>query len=246
MYLPRQTSQFVDFIKFGASWVASGAMVIGGLVPYVPQYRDIKRTENPDGFSTYVCLLLLVANSLRIFFWFGHRFELPLLLQSIVMIFTMLAMLNLCVRVQNTNDISTRRRAFIDFDYRYFWKWNRFSDYIWALSFFLAIGSYMTWILLESTVYVETIGFLAVLTEACLGVPQLQRNFQNKSTKGMSVSMVMLWTCGDVFKTSYFVVNSNPVQFVICGVLQVGVDLAILVQVWYYRHHPLASKKAVL
>ena len=46
-------------------------------------------------------------------FRFGRRFELPLLLQSLVMIGTMLAMLNLCVKVQNSHDLSSRRRAFI-------------------------------------------------------------------------------------------------------------------------------------
>ena len=51
------------------AWIASGAMVIGGLVPYIPQYRDIKRTDNSEGFSTFVCLILLIANSLRILFW---------------------------------------------------------------------------------------------------------------------------------------------------------------------------------
>lgn len=34
-------------------------------------------------------------------FWFGERFELPLLFQSFVMIFTMLAMLEICVRMKN-------------------------------------------------------------------------------------------------------------------------------------------------
>lgn len=51
------------------SWGASVAMVFGGVVPYIPQYRDIKRTQNAEGFSTYVCLVLLVANILRILFW---------------------------------------------------------------------------------------------------------------------------------------------------------------------------------
>ena len=51
------------------SWVASGAMVFGGIVPYIPQYLEIKRTDNADGFSTYVCLALLIANTLRILFW---------------------------------------------------------------------------------------------------------------------------------------------------------------------------------
>lgn len=50
------------------TWIAAGAMVFGGVVPYIPQYRDIRRTQNAEGFSTYVCLVLLVANILRILF----------------------------------------------------------------------------------------------------------------------------------------------------------------------------------
>lgn len=45
-------------------------MVIGSVVPYIPQYFTIKQTQNTEGFSLYVCLTLLVANILRIMFWF--------------------------------------------------------------------------------------------------------------------------------------------------------------------------------
>ena len=51
------------------SWTASGAMIFGGVVPYIPQYYDIFASKDTDGFSTYVCLALLVANILRILFW---------------------------------------------------------------------------------------------------------------------------------------------------------------------------------
>ena len=51
------------------SWLASCAMIFGGVVPYVPQYHDIYKSSNTDGFSTYVCLALLIANILRILFW---------------------------------------------------------------------------------------------------------------------------------------------------------------------------------
>lgn len=50
-------------------WTAATAMVIGGIIPYVPQYRQIKETQDADGFSLHVCLALLVANTLRILFW---------------------------------------------------------------------------------------------------------------------------------------------------------------------------------
>jgi hypothetical protein len=85
------------------SYVASGFMIFGGVVPYMPQYRIINRSRNAQGFSTLVCLALLVANILRILFWFGHPFELPLLTQSVIMIACMLVMLELCIRVKNEN-----------------------------------------------------------------------------------------------------------------------------------------------
>ncbi|XP_076768497.1 solute carrier family 66 member 2 isoform X3 [Arvicanthis niloticus] len=94
------------------SWVAAGAMVFGGVVPYIPQYRDIRRTQNADGFSTHVCLVLLVANILRILFWFGRHFESPLLWQSVVMILTMLLMLKLCTEVRVANELNIKRRSF--------------------------------------------------------------------------------------------------------------------------------------
>lgn len=53
------------------------------------------------------------------------------------------------------------------------------------------------------------------------GLPQFLRNFNNKSTLGMSISMVIMWTLGDMFKTLYFLVRAAPVQFWICGTLQV-------------------------
>lgn len=56
-------------IKDVAGWIASGAMIFGGIIPYIPQYREIKRKEDADGFSLYVCLALLIANTLRIIFW---------------------------------------------------------------------------------------------------------------------------------------------------------------------------------
>uniref|UniRef100_A0A834R9M6 PQ-loop repeat-containing protein 1 n=1 Tax=Sarcoptes scabiei TaxID=52283 RepID=A0A834R9M6_SARSC len=47
-------------------------MVIGSIVPYIPQYFTIKQTQNTEGFSLYVCLTLLIANILRIMFWDQH------------------------------------------------------------------------------------------------------------------------------------------------------------------------------
>ncbi|XP_023830778.1 solute carrier family 66 member 2 isoform X3 [Salvelinus sp. IW2-2015] len=184
------------------TWIAAGAMVFGGVVPYIPQYRDIRRTQNAEGFSTYVCLVLLVANILRILFRFGRYFETPLLWQSIVMIATMLIMLNLCTNVRVATELQTKRRSFtatdskdeeikvpkkffLDFDWSHFWSWSRFVDYLQCVLAFTLLAAYVTYLLLDSSVFVESLGFLAVFTEAMLGTPQLYCNYQNKSTEGM-------------------------------------------------------------
>lgn len=75
--------------------------------------------------------------------------------------------------------------GFLDFDTRYFWKWTDFASYLQFLLFFVAFLTLMNFMFLESTFYVETVGFLAVFAEACLGIPQFYKNFQNKSTIGM-------------------------------------------------------------
>lgn len=59
----------LPYIKELVTWVAIGGMVLGGVVPYIPQYRKIRKTRDSEGFSVYVCLVLLIANILRILFW---------------------------------------------------------------------------------------------------------------------------------------------------------------------------------
>ena len=44
-------------------------------------------------------------------------------------------------------------------------------------------------------VYLESIGFMAVFTEAMLGIPQFVRNFKNQSTEGMR--FVRILSCHD-------------------------------------------------
>lgn len=58
-------------------------------------------------------------------------------------------------------------------------------DYVECVFAFTLVAAYITYLLLDSAVFVETLGFLAVFTEAMLGTPQLYCNYQNKSTEGM-------------------------------------------------------------
>lgn len=58
-------------------------------------------------------------------------------------------------------------------------------DYLQCVLAFTLVSAYITYLLLDSALFVETLGFLAVFSEAMLGTPQLYCNYQNKSTEGM-------------------------------------------------------------
>lgn len=45
----------------------------------------------------------------------------------------------------------------------------------------------------------------------------------------------MTWFIGDFSKTVYFIVFQQPMQFILCGVVQLSVDLIILSQLVIYR-----------
>ena len=135
------------------------------------------------------------------------------------------------------------KRTFLEHPVEYFWNWTRFIDYAQALLIFTTVVGYLTYFLINVSSFIETLGFLAVFVEAMLGMPQFLKNYQNKSTQGMSKVMVLMWTSGDLFKTGYFLVKDAPTQFKVCGFLQVCVDLSILGQVMWYGKAQVATQE---
>ncbi|XP_078720101.1 solute carrier family 66 member 2-like [Lampetra fluviatilis] len=223
-------------------YAASSAMVLGGAVPYLPQYLAIRRSGKTENFSLHVCLVVLAANVLRVVFWVWKRFELPLLLQSVVMIAVMMAMLHVSTRGGNTggggdNPSATRPRRLAALRVEDFWRWDSFWDFAaCAAVLSMAAAASSACLCRDSPWAVEVLGAGALLCEAMLGAPQLHRIHRARSAAGMSVAMVLLWLVGDVFKTFYFVANAAPLQFRACGVTQVCMDVAILAQVARYGH----------
>jgi len=152
------------------------------------------------------------------------------------MTLAMLCMINLCIQVRAKSDIVRRKdKKFTDFDMDHFWDWSDFQSYVECIFVFTVIGALLMYTFGNVAVFVEAVGFMAVFVEACLGVPQFLRNYKARSTRGMNLTMVLMWLCGDIFKTTYFILRNAPVQFMICGCLQIGVDLAILCQVWMFN-----------
>ncbi|KAH7642421.1 pq-loop repeat-containing protein 1-like protein [Dermatophagoides farinae] len=226
----------IDQFPIKLSFIFACAMVLGSVVPYIPQYFTIKQTQNTEGFSLYVCLTLLIANILRIMFWFGKHFETALLIQSIVMILAMFFLLELCVRVRNSNlIIQQKRRYFSDFDLRYFWEWTDFMSYLECMAVFTLGAGLLFYFFIGVPLIVEGYGLVALVTESLLASPQFFRNLKVKSVEGMSKLMVFTWFLGDLYKTIYFFVRQAPFQFLLCGCTQITFDSLIFLQILCYK-----------
>lgn len=187
------------------------ALIFGPILGYIPQYGEINRTHNTEGFSTLVCFILIASNILRIFFWIMRRFELTLLFQSVVMIVAQLTLLELIVRLNlkrrphkqdelnydvtrgKLSDLAIQKgssliRLGLGFDINRFWSWDYFGEYLAFLgTFILTVGilTILNQSLFHASWLTETIGFMALMLEATLAMPQLYRNYQNKSCEGL-------------------------------------------------------------
>lgn len=79
----------------------------------------------------------------------------------------------------------------VDLNMKYFWQWSAFEDYLLFCLNFAMLCAVVTLMLLDSSVFVEMLGVLAVMFEAILGLPQLLQNFHNHTTKG--TRYITLW-----------------------------------------------------
>jgi len=214
-------------------------IIFGGVLPYIPQYRDIKRSGDASGFSTFVCLLLILANTLRITYWVGHHFDEALLAQSVLMILTMFVMLDLCVRMERLRkqalNLPIVEKYFTDFKMEEFWQWTNLSSYIQVTVLTSVLSLLTVYLFIHYVLVVEAIGYAALLTESCLAVPQFLKNQRSRSVQGMNVTMIIMWAAGDAFKAVFYVWKKQPLPFIICASIQLFMDFLIMLQIAFFH-----------
>jgi len=235
-------------------------MVVGPSLCYIDQYRAILKQRSSDGFSSKVCLILIVANLLRVFFWLGKHFDPILLYQSLLMLLTQFILLHAVIKFRpmpllespvSTPPLSpvlpqrSTSDGYVQLEggkVKVQREWG-FWRYMLAITLFTAVMSALhalntVW---SSSLYVEALGASALGIEACLGIPQVISNFQRKSTEGFSIVVLSTWVIGDVFKSGYFILTKSPMQFTVCGLTQVCVDFIIVGQSLWYRRGYVAT-----
>jgi len=219
-------------------------MVIGPVLGYIPQYRVINETHRSEGFSTLVSLVLLVANILRVFFWLGKQFQLVLLYQSVVMIIAQLLLLEVCIRYKKQKGQS-KIKDDLQSLLSDFWQWDDFASYVIVTIIFAIFLSILSVIFISQWWFVEGIGYLALLVESTLALPQVYANYCNQSTVGLSFTLVVSWFIGDIFKTIYFIVTAAPIQFVFCGIVQLIIDIIVFLQIFTYEENQIPKNSMI-
>ncbi|KAH7927861.1 hypothetical protein BV22DRAFT_1060141 [Leucogyrophana mollusca] len=228
------------------STVSSIGMAVGPPLVYADQAASIIRKKDSTGFSRDVCAILLIANITRCFFWLGNRFELALLIQSILMILAQLALLYICILYRprtSPENFGTSSRPFS------FWQWDTYAQYVEFLAGLILCSAILFLIFGRSEIFVSILGFVALGLESTLPIPQLIRqvatlNYKQRSLYGFRASTLVGWVGGDSFKTVYFFLQGSPLQFKVCSIFQLSIDFAITAQRLYYGNPPPATTLA--
>lgn len=193
-------------------------MVVFPVSPYFNQYLKLKSSN--QGFSLHVSGGIMLSAVFKMFFWYCKRFDTTILIQSIAMFSVQFWLLT----VSKSSIHIKRRYPYTDVEV--------LGIFVYVLILTVQLIALIICQIKMGTepFYVETIGFLGVALEAAVPAFQVLRNFLNQSVKGFSELVLLVWFTGDVCKIGYHLYFNNPMQFVICGIVQVVFDTTLFYQ----------------
>jgi len=117
------------------------ACLVAGVVwPFIPQGHLMYATRDASGWNTHTSLLLIVASTLRVFFYHRRAFDEVFLVQAVACIVTQLSMTYIVVKVARKRPSPgggiTHRSSHTLYNsgFTRFWRWTDTQSY------FLAVG----------------------------------------------------------------------------------------------------------
>ena len=243
--LPENNS-FCSILKLSADIL----MIFIPSVGYIFQSLKFKQTKSSKGFAKFLCLLLLLANILRIFFWFGKKFSLPLLFQAIVVIISQIYLIHAYLEYQEDLPMK-KEKSFSAYlmnwketlNLKKIWDWNDEIEYFKFIFFIILILSIICSIFGTKNIrFFEILGTLSVSCETFIELPQIKENCMTKNTKNLSGTMVLMWFVGDLFKTTYNLMYKSPIQMIIGGIIMNCEDIILSSQVLFYNEDSFLNK----
>ena len=211
---------------------------------YFLQGHKFKKKKSSKGFSPNLCLLLLLANIIRIFFWVGKHFSKTLLYQSITVIISQIYLIHYYLKYrENTKKEKTTEASLYERITNWketltpskVWNWDNEIEYYKFIFFLFFIFSIICIIIgLNNKPFFELLGTISVSIETFIELPQIKENCITKNTKNISWIMVSIWLVGDLCRTGYNLIYHTPIQMIIGGILQNIEDFILTAQVIIY------------
>ena len=219
-------------------------MIFVPSIGYCFQGIKFQKTKSSKGFSKNLCLLLLLANILRIFFWIGKKFSITLLYQSIVVIISQVYLIHYFLKYQDNSkrnivpekSILEHMTSWGDtLKFSKIWNWDYEIDYYKFILFLFFIFSIMCSLVgAQNIKFFDIIGTISVSIETFIEIPQIKENCITKNTKNLSGAMVIMWLLGDLFKSTYNIIYKSTFQMILVGLIQNCEDLILSSQVIIY------------
>lgn len=226
-------------------------MVFVPSIGYFFQAMKFKQTKSSKGFAKFLCLLLLLANILRIFFWMGKRFTLTLLFQAIVVVISQIYLIHVYLEFQEDQPFYNKERTINDYltnwketlNPKKIWNWVDEVEYYKFIIFLFFIFLVMCSLAgFKNTKFFEVIGTISVSCETFIEIPQILENYKTKNTQNLSGAMVLMWFLGDLFKTTYNLMYKSPIQMIIGGIIMNCEDIVLSSQVLIYSENSILNK----
>ena len=240
-----ENSSYSYIVKF----LADILMIFVPSIGYFFQAKKFKQTKSSKGFAKFLCLLILIANILRVFFWFGKKFSLILLYQSIVVILSQIYLLHVYLEYQEDFLVKSEKNIseyLINWNEtlspRKIWNWDDEIEYYKFIIFLVAILSIICRIGKNSSQFFEILGIISVSFETFIELPQIKENCMTKDIRNLSGEMVFMWFAGDLFKTSYNFIYHSPLQIIIGGIIMNLEDIILSSQVIYFDENNYINK----
>ena len=220
-------------------------IVVGPSIGYISQGIKFKINKKSKGFCLSMCLKTILSSIFKIYFWVGKRYNIYLLYQAIlvlllqyyIIIFYLKYSEKDCMKLvqwQKKHKFSKTLKNF--FDLKKFWGWdNLFSFLFYSVVLGILIGFVCFIFGIHNKIFMEILGYIATAIDVFLGLPQIYTNYKLQNAHSLSTIMVGSFLLGDTFRTYYYVTTKSPFQFILCGFLQVTINIILMLQIFYYR-----------
>ena len=234
-------------------------MTFAPAVNYVFQALTFRKTKSSKGFSSYLCLVTILAHTTKIFYWFGERYKYTLLVQSILAIIVLLYILHLFLKYKEKPEVyspptfSINREIFDKkekvkqyiylvvsfkdtFNPYLIWRWNKLIEF-YKFYFFIILALLLCLLIfgVENKIFTKSIGYLNLMLEMLCSLPQIIEMYRTKNQRNISKMMVIFWFGGNLLKIYYNYYNNSPLILLIGSCIQVFFNIILIGQLIYYH-----------